>query len=120
MKYAVIAISGSQYHVEEVQTINVDNHGLEDKKTASTDQVLLLVDDDKTKIGQPLVKNAIVKYQVIKNYKGKKLRIFKYKAKSRYRRTMGFRHQLTDIKITKISIKKATKPKKTTPSKASK
>jgi len=110
MKYAVIAISGSQYQVQEGQTITVDNLGIEDKKTDSTDQVLLLVDGDKTQIGQPLVKNATITYQVVKNYKGKKLRIFKYKAKSRYRRTMGFRHQLTDIKITKISVKK---PKKT-------
>lgn len=120
MKYAVIAISGSQYQIEEGQTITIDNHGMEEKKTISTDQVLLLVNGDKVEIGQPLVKNATVQYQVIKNYKGKKLRIFKYKAKSRYRRTMGFRHQLTDIKITKISLKKPTKTKKTDPSKASK
>ena len=109
MKYAVIAISGSQYQVQEDQTITIDNINIEEKKTGSTDQVLLLVDKDKIKIGQPLVKNAVVKYQVIKNYQGKKLRIFKYKAKSRYRRTMGFRHQLTDIKITKISVKKSKK-----------
>ena len=109
MKYAVIAISGSQYQVQKNQTLTVDNLGIKEKETASTDQVLLVVDKDKVQIGTPLVKNALVKYQVIKNYKGKKLRIFKYKAKSRYRRTMGFRPLLTDIKITQISIKKPKK-----------
>jgi len=109
MKYAVIAISGSQHQVQEDQILTLDNLGVKEKENKSTDQVLLFVDKDETQIGTPLVKNATVNYQVIKNYKGKKLRIFKYKAKSRYRRTMGFRPQLTDIKITQISIKSTDK-----------
>lgn len=105
MKYAVIAISGSQYQVQENQILSIDNLGLKDGEKGSTDQVLLFVNDDQIQIGTPLVKNALVEYQVSKNYQGKKLRIFKYKAKSRYRKTMGFRPQLTDVKITQVSIK---------------
>jgi len=103
MKYAVIAISGTQYKIEENQTITVDSLNLTEGDTASTDQVLLTVNDDKVEVGTPTVKNATVEYKVIKNYQGEKIKVFKYKSKSRYRKTMGFRAQLTDIQITKIN-----------------
>jgi large subunit ribosomal protein L21 len=103
MKYAVIAISGTQYLVSENQTYTVDNLNLDEKSKSSTDQVLLIVDDDKIKIGEPLVKDAQVEFEIIKNYKDKKIKVSTYKAKSRYRKTKGFRAQLTDIKILKIN-----------------
>lgn len=109
MNYAVVAMSGSQYLVKPDQTITIDKIDQAEGKTGTIDQVLLLVEDKKVSVGKPFVKNAQVDYQIVKNYQGKKLRIFKYKAKSRYRKTMGFRPQLTDIKITAISIKKSAK-----------
>lgn len=115
MKYAVIALSGHQYQVEENQVITVDKLGQEEKSVGSVPNVLLCVDDKDIKIGQPFLENVRVDFDVVKNYQGKKLRVFKYKAKSRYRRTQGFRPQLTDIKITKIAIKSipnSTKVKK--------
>ena len=104
MKYAVIAISGTQIKVEEDQVITVDNLNLDEKKTGKNTDVLLTVNDDKVTVGQPNVKDASVEYEVVKNYQGDKLKVFKYKAKSRYRRHSGFRAQLTDIKITKINL----------------
>ncbi len=103
MKYAIISISGSQYQVEEGQTITVNNLNLELNKKNTLNDVLLTVDKDKVQIGTPYVKNASIEYLVIKNYQDKKLKVFKYKSKSRYRKTQGFRAQLTDIKITKIT-----------------
>jgi large subunit ribosomal protein L21 len=103
MKYAVIAISGTQYQVSEGQIITVDHLDLKEGDTSTTDQVLLIVDGEKVDLGTPLVKKATVDYQVIKHYQDKKIRVFKYKAKSRYRKTQGHRSQLTDIKITKIN-----------------
>jgi len=100
MKYAVIAISGSQYKVEENQIITVDKL---DPSVKSTSEVLLTVDGDKVKIGTPTVKGASVDFEIIKNYPGDKIRVSTYKAKSRYRKTKGFRAQLTDIKILKIN-----------------
>ncbi len=100
MKYAVIALSGTQYQVQEDQIVTVDKL---DPTTKSCSEVLLIVDGDKVKIGQPLIKNASVDFEIVKDYQGKKLRVFIYKAKSRYRKTKGFRPQLTDIKITKIN-----------------
>lgn len=104
MKYAVIAISGTQYQIEENQTITVDLLDLKEGEKSSTDQVLLTVDGDKVKVGTPIVKDASVEFKVIKHYQGKKLKVFKYKSKSRYRKTTGFRAQLTDIQILKINF----------------
>ncbi|MCL4383890.1 50S ribosomal protein L21 [Patescibacteria group bacterium] len=103
MKYAVIAISGSQYKIEEGKTYTVDLIDAKVGQTQSTDQVLLVVNDKDAKIGAPLVQNASVDFEIIKHYQGDKIRVFKYKGKSRYRKTHGFRSQLTDIKITKIT-----------------
>ena len=101
MKYAVIAISGTQYKVEENQTITVDKF---DPTIKSTDQVFLTVNDDKVSVGTPTVKNATVEFETVRDYQGDKLRVSTFKAKSRYRKTRGFRAQLTDIKITKINL----------------
>jgi large subunit ribosomal protein L21 len=103
MKYAVIAISGTQYKISENDIITVDNINLEEGVTATTDQVLLSVNEDKVTVGQPTIKDALVEYKVVKNYQGEKLRVFKYKSKSRYRKTQGFRAQLSDIQILKIN-----------------
>jgi large subunit ribosomal protein L21 len=104
MKYAVVAVSGSQYKVEENQTITVDHFDSKEGDKGSMDQVLLLVNDDKVQVGTPTVKDSTVEYEVVKNYQGEKIRVFKYKSKSRYQKTQGFRAQLTDIKITKINF----------------
>ncbi len=104
MKYAVIAISGTQFKVEENQKLSVDNLNLKEGDKSVVDQVLLTVNEDKIKVGTPTVKDSKVEFEVLKNYKGKKLTVFKYKSKSRYRKTTGFRAHLTDIKITKITF----------------
>jgi len=100
MKYAVIAISGTQYKIEENQVITVDKL---DPLIKSTSEVLLIVDEDKVKIGNPTIKGASVEFENVRDYQGEKLRVSTFKAKSRYRKTHGFRAQLTDIKITKIN-----------------
>jgi large subunit ribosomal protein L21 len=104
MKYAVIAISGSQFKVTEGQTITIDKSEVNKGETSSTDQVLLVVDEKKVEVGAPFVKGAKVEFIVENTYQGDKLDIFKYKSKSRYRRHLGYRAQLSDIKITKISL----------------
>jgi large subunit ribosomal protein L21 len=103
MKYAVIAIAGSQYQVKEDQIISVNTLSAEVDSKNKITEVLLINDDGKVTVGTPHVKDASVEYTVVKNYQDKKIRVSKFKAKSRYRKTMGFRAQLTDIKITKIS-----------------
>ena len=104
MKYAIIDFSGTQYQVSENDIITVDNLNQKENETGSIDKVLLIVYDKKTTVGTPTVDKASVNYTVIKNHQGEKIRVFKYKAKSKYRKTMGFRAQLTDIKIDKINF----------------
>lgn len=103
MKYAVIAISGSQFKIEENQILTVNNLDIKEGETSSTDQVLLLADNDKITVGTPTVKDSTVEFKVLKHYRGDKVRVFKYKSKSRYRKTQGFRPELTDIQIVKIN-----------------
>ncbi|HRS22968.1 MAG TPA: 50S ribosomal protein L21 [Candidatus Woesebacteria bacterium] len=98
MKYAVISLAGSQYLVEEGQILTVPK-----TSQTSSDQILLTVDNDRVKIGRPIVKEAKVDFEILKNYQGPKITTFRYKGKSRYRKTRGFRPQLTDLKITKIT-----------------
>ena len=100
MKYAVIRIKGQQYKVSEGDEILVGK--LADKKPET--EVLLLVDDGKIKVGKPTVRGAKVKIKVVKQEeKGEKLYVQKFKAKSRYRRKMGFRPLYTRLLIEKIS-----------------
>ena len=77
--------------------------------TIRFDQVLLLVDAGKVTIGRPLVKGAVVKAKILEQFKGKKIRVATYKAKSRYRRVLGHRKHLTKLQIQTISASKTAK-----------
>lgn len=102
MRYAVFQNGIRQYRVCEGDEILVDKLGKVDK-SASFDQVLLVVSDGEVKVGTPLVSGAKVEAQVLGEQKGEKIEVVKYKAKSRYRRHMGHRHQYTKVKVSKIS-----------------
>lgn len=102
MKYAVVRIKGNQYKVAEGEEILVSK--MSGKETEP--EVLLMVNEDKVEVGNPIVKNAAVKIKVIEEeVKGEKLYVQKYKAKSRYRRKSGIRPKYTRIVIEKISSK---------------
>ncbi|HOZ80608.1 MAG TPA: 50S ribosomal protein L21 [Candidatus Woesebacteria bacterium] len=103
MKYAVISISGSQFLVSEGQTITIDKFTTSEKK-GEIKEVLLTVNDDKVTVGTPIVDKATVEYEIVKDFKGEKIEVSTYRSKSRYRRHLGFRAQLTDLKITKLNF----------------
>ncbi len=102
MKYAVIKFSGKQFKVSEGDEIQVPKIDVAKDKKIDLDQVLLLVDNKTTKIGHPRVKNALVRATVLSHKKGPKIRVFKYKAKSRYRKAKGHRDLKSLIKIERI------------------
>ena len=102
-KYAIVKIGGSQYKVTEGDELEVDKIEGEKGKAVNLDEVLLLVDEE-IKIGEPLVKGTQIKAKIIEQFKGDKIRVATYKAKSRYRRVKGFRPLLTKIKIEKITV----------------
>ncbi len=98
-KYAVVQIGGKQYKVEEGKEILVDKI-IDPKKLTS--ETLLVVDGDKVNVGKPTLKNE-VKFKVITELeKGEKVEIYKFKAKSRYKRHTGFRAQYTRLLVEKI------------------
>ena len=109
MKYAVIQSGGKQYRVSEGDVIEIDRLSLE-KEKVSFDNVLLLVSEGVIKIGKPFITGEKVQASLVENLKGDKIRVSKYKAKVRYRKTIGFRPFLSRVKIEKVgnltSVKK--------------
>ena len=102
MKYAILRIGGKQYKAAEGENLLVDK--LKDPKNPEA-EVLLFVDGEKTKVGKPVLKDVKVKIKVVTELeKGKKIEIYKFKAKSRYKRHTGFRPQYTRLLVEKISI----------------
>ncbi len=101
-KFAIVEIAGHQYRVEENDELSVNNLDIQTGKKIKLDKVLLFANGE-VKIGQPYLKDRAIEAEIVENFKGKKIRVATHKAKSRYRRTKGFRPQLTKIKITKIN-----------------
>jgi len=105
MKYAVVKIGGAQYRVSEGDEIEVDKLTDKEGDLVNFNQVLLFAEDGKVKIGKPEVKDIQVSARILKHYKGEKIDVFKFKAKTGYRRKMGFRPEKSLLKIEKISPK---------------
>lgn len=99
--YAIIKTGGKQYVVEEGKVISIEKLDVEEGAEVTFDEVLLVSGDD-VKIGAPNVEGAKVTGKVLEQGKERKIRIFKYKAKSNYRRRQGHRQPFTKVKIEKI------------------
>lgn len=98
---ALIKSGPSQYLVEVGQEI-VINKLKTSEKTFSFNEVLLFTDDKQVLVGTPFLQGYSVIAEVVGDEKGEKVRVFKYKAKSRYRKATGFRAKLTRLKIVSI------------------
>lgn len=100
--HAIIETGGKQYRVAEGDTIFIEKLEVEAGETIVFDKVLAVLGDT-AKIGAPLVAGATVEASAVKNGKGKKIMIFKYKAKKGYRRRQGHRQPYTKVQIGKIN-----------------
>ena len=78
---AVIVTGGKQYTVAEGDVLFIEKLEAEAESTVKFDQVLAVLDGENSKIGAPVVEGAAVEAKVVKNGKGKKITVFKYKAK---------------------------------------
>lgn len=105
MAIAVIKTGGKQYKVTEGQTLKIEKIEEEVGKKINLAEVLLVSDDKgkEVQIGTPFLESAKVEAEVLEQAKDKKVTVIKYKAKTRYKRTLGHRQHFTKIKITKIS-----------------
>lgn len=104
MTFAVIKTGGKQYIVTEGQMLTIEKLEHEGDKVVF-DQVLLVADEKKASIGQPLVAGAKVTATVVGEGKGEKKIVFRFKAKTRYHKKKGHRQPFTKVKIEKISAK---------------
>lgn len=102
LKHAIIVTGGKQYRVAKGDVIFVEKLDVEAGETVKFDRVLAVIDEDKAVFGTPVVENAVVSGNVVKNGKSKKIRVYKMKPKKGYRRTQGHRQPYTKVEITKI------------------
>lgn len=100
---AVVQIGASQYLVTPGQELSVDLMS-QDQGQLNLGQVLLVIDGASVRVGQPFIPDFQVTATVIGPVKGEKIRVSKFKAKSRYDKTIGFRPQYTKIKIDSIAL----------------
>jgi large subunit ribosomal protein L21 len=101
---AVIVTGGKQYTVAEGDVLYIEKLNAEADTTVKFEQVLAVLDGENTKIGTPAVAGAVVEAKVVKNGKGKKIVIFKYKPKKGEKKKMGHRQPYTKVEITKIAL----------------
>ncbi len=107
--YAIIEACGKQYKVAEGEEIFMEKLSVNEGEKVTFDQVLLISDGEKVKVGAPTVKNAKVEATVVAHGKDKKVVVFKYKAKKNERKKQGHRQPYTKVKIEKISQRASAK-----------
>ena len=100
--YAIIQTGGKQYRVSEGDVVSIEKLTAAEGEEVVFDQVLTVVSDSDIKIGKPVVEGAKVTAKVVEHGKGKKILVFKYKAKSNYRKRQGHRQPYTKVEITKV------------------
>ena len=101
--YAIIKTGGKQYRVEEGQILKIEKLSAEEGDNVAFDQVLAVSDDNGFKAGSPMVEGASVKGKVIEQGKNKKIVVFKYKPKIRYRKKTGHRQPYTRVLVEDIN-----------------
>ena len=100
--YAIVASGGRQYRVEPGQRLDVEKLPAEAGTEITLDQVLLIGDGETITVGQPTVSGARVLADVVGEVKGRKIIVFKYKNKVRYRRKTGHRQRYLRLQIKEI------------------
>jgi large subunit ribosomal protein L21 len=109
MKYAIVANGGKQYKVSEGTVLELDRLQVEPGTDYTLDKVLMTVDGDSVNLGTPYLDGVTVTAKVLDQTKGDKIRVSKFKAKAKYRRTTGFRASLTKVEITGVKSKSTKK-----------
>ena len=103
MKFAIIETGGKQYRVSEGDELFIEKLDVEAGQAITFDKVLAVMDDDTSVFGAPVVEGATVSATVLKNGKGKKIRVYKMKPKKGYHRTQGHRQPYTKVSISAIN-----------------
>ena len=99
---AIIVTGGKQYKVAEGDVLFIEKLEQEAGDVVKFEQVLAIIDGEEATFGAPVVEGASVEAKILKNGKGKKIRIFKYNPKKGYRKRQGHRQPYTKVEITKV------------------
>ncbi len=102
--YAIIETGGKQYRVEEGSTIRVEKLPAEKGEAVTFDRVLFCNNGEGVKIGTPYLDNCQVEGKIVRNGRGRKITVYKYKPKKNYSRKQGHRQPFSEVKIEKINI----------------
>lgn len=100
--YAVVATGGKQYRVEAGEILRVEKLDGDIGAEVAFDQVLMLGDGENVRVGRPVVEGASVKGRIVEQGKSKKIIVFKFKRRKRYRRKQGHRQLFTAVRIDTI------------------
>jgi large subunit ribosomal protein L21 len=103
--YAVIEVGAKQYSVKKDDVIEVEKLVAEKGAEITLGKVLLFSDDKRIEVGQPYLKNAVVKAEVLRQLKGEKVISYKYRRRKSSDWKKGHRQKLTSLKIRTISLK---------------
>lgn len=102
--YAIIVTGGKQYRVQKGDVVFVEKLNAEEGSTVKFENVLAVGGEGDTKVGTPNVEGASVEAKVVKNGKGKKIDIIRYKSKKNEKKHIGHRQPYTKVEITKIAL----------------
>jgi large subunit ribosomal protein L21 len=102
--YAVVETGGRQMRVMEGETVRVERLEAQPGDEVTLDRVLLVSADGDVKIGTPVLEGAKVRARVLRQGQGRKIRVFKFRAKAHYRRRQGHRQDFTELRIEKIEV----------------
>lgn len=100
--YAIVKTGGKQYRVEEGQVLRVERLAAVAGQSVTLDEVLLVANDEGTRVGAPRVAGASVRGKVLEHGRGAKVRVFHYKKRKHFRKTRGHRQDFTALQIEKI------------------
>ncbi|OPY57784.1 MAG: 50S ribosomal protein L21 [Pelotomaculum sp. PtaU1.Bin035] len=100
--YAIVETGGKQYRVQEGDTLFIEKLPAMAGETVEVNKVLAVVKEGEFKVGSPLVDGAKVIFKVVRHGRGKKIIVYKYKAKKNYRRKQGHRQAFTQVTVEKI------------------
>lgn len=103
MKHAIIEAGGKQYSVAEGDVIFIEQMDAQPGDSVKFDRVLAVIDGDKATFGAPVVDGVSVSANVVKNGRGKKIRVYKMKPKKGYRKAQGHRQPYTKVQIEAIN-----------------
>jgi large subunit ribosomal protein L21 len=102
MKFAIIETGGKQYKVSAGAKLQIEKLDAEAGGNVSFKNVLLVADGAQVEVGAPHVKGAEVEAKVVRQARDRKVIVFRYHSKTRYRKKKGHRQHFTEVEVTKV------------------